>query len=169
MESPLGDKQPVEASGWPEDPPWPSGPHSSMQIHDFAQLSENTYHVYHNVEDLRGEPHAVAIRGEDDVHVTEGVYKRPLFLQPTYRYRGPALQGPGVLGMRTWGCPPAGPQPHPLQVGLNGKQGGRCPGRVACLTDGPLPPPLAGTTACPCQSKGLPWKPSLMPLSVSSG
>lgn len=63
-----------------------------MQIHDFAQLSENTYHVYHNVEDLRGEPHAVAIRGEDDVHVTEGVYKRPLFLQPAYRYRGPALQ-----------------------------------------------------------------------------
>ncbi|XP_059518459.1 paladin [Myotis daubentonii] len=56
------------------------------EIHDFAQLSENTYHVYHNVEDLRGEPHAVAIRGEDDVHVTEGVYKRPLFLQPTYRY-----------------------------------------------------------------------------------
>jgi hypothetical protein len=44
------------------------------------------YHVYHNTEDLRGEPHAVAIRGEDDVHVTEEVYKRPLFLQPTYRY-----------------------------------------------------------------------------------
>lgn len=56
------------------------------EIHDFAQLSENTYHVYHNIEDLRGEPHAVAICGEDDVHVTEEVYKRPLFLQPTYRY-----------------------------------------------------------------------------------
>ncbi|XP_017728627.1 PREDICTED: paladin isoform X2 [Rhinopithecus bieti] len=56
------------------------------EIHDFAQLSENTYHVYHNIEDLRGEPHAVAILGEDDVHVTEEVYKRPLFLQPTYRY-----------------------------------------------------------------------------------
>lgn len=56
------------------------------EILDFAQLSENTYHVYHNTEDLQGEPHAVAIRGEDDVHVTEGVYKRPLFLQPTYRY-----------------------------------------------------------------------------------
>lgn len=53
--------------------------------------------MYHNVEDLRGEPHAVAIRGEDDVHVTEGVYKRPLFLQPTYRYRGPVLH-------RTPGC-----------------------------------------------------------------
>lgn len=111
----------------------PSGPHSSMQIHDFAQLSENTYHVYHNVEDLRGEPHAVAIRGEDDVHVTEGVYKRPLFLQPTYRYQGPALQGPGVLGTLTWGCSPAGPQPHQLQVGLNGMQGWGMPGCVVCL------------------------------------
>ncbi|XP_039727964.1 paladin isoform X3 [Pteropus medius] len=56
------------------------------EIHDFAQLSESTYQVYHNTEDLRGEPHTVAVRGEDDVHVTEEVYKRPLFLQPTYRY-----------------------------------------------------------------------------------
>lgn len=56
------------------------------EVHDFAQLSENTYHVYHDTEDLRGEPHAVAIQGEDDVHVTEEVYKRPLFLQPTCRY-----------------------------------------------------------------------------------
>ncbi|XP_019809647.2 paladin [Bos indicus] len=56
------------------------------EIHDFAQLSENKYYVYHNTEDLRGEPHAVAIRGEDDVHVTEEVFKRPLFLQPSYRY-----------------------------------------------------------------------------------
>ncbi|XP_055475123.1 paladin [Psammomys obesus] len=56
------------------------------EIHDFAQLRENVYHVYHNTDDLRGEPHTVAIRGEDDVHVTEEVFKRPLFLQPTYRY-----------------------------------------------------------------------------------
>ncbi|XP_066881555.1 paladin isoform X4 [Kogia breviceps] len=56
------------------------------EIHDFAQLSENKYCVYHNTEDLRGEPHAVAVRGEDDVHVTKEVYKRPLFLRPTYRY-----------------------------------------------------------------------------------
>ncbi|XP_040831826.1 paladin isoform X1 [Ochotona curzoniae] len=56
------------------------------EIHDFARLSENTYHVYHDTEDLRGEPHTVAIRGEDDVHVPEEVYKRPLFLQPSYRY-----------------------------------------------------------------------------------
>ncbi|KAM4852281.1 paladin isoform 2-T4 [Thomomys bottae] len=56
------------------------------EIHDFAQLSENTYHVYHNTDNLQGEPHAVVIREEDDVHVTEEVYKRPLFLQPAYRY-----------------------------------------------------------------------------------
>ncbi|XP_030718353.1 paladin isoform X1 [Globicephala melas] len=56
------------------------------EIHDFAQLSENKYYVYHNTEDLRGEPHAVAVKGEDDVHVTQEVYKRPLFLRPTYRY-----------------------------------------------------------------------------------
>lgn len=62
---------------------------TSIQIHDFAQLSENTYYVYHDTNDLRGEPHTVAVRGEDDVHVTEEVYKRPLFLWPTYRYKGP--------------------------------------------------------------------------------
>ncbi|XP_026985798.1 paladin isoform X2 [Sagmatias obliquidens] len=56
------------------------------EIHDFAQLSENKYYVYHNTEDLRGEPHAVAVKGEDDVLVTQEVYKRPLFLRPTYRY-----------------------------------------------------------------------------------
>ncbi|XP_023365374.1 paladin [Otolemur garnettii] len=56
------------------------------EIHDFAQLSENTYHVYHNTEHLRGEPRAVPVRGEDDVHVTEEVFRRPLFLWPTYRY-----------------------------------------------------------------------------------
>ncbi|XP_007454619.1 PREDICTED: paladin isoform X2 [Lipotes vexillifer] len=56
------------------------------EIHDFAQLSENKYYVYHSTEDLRGEPHTVAVKGEDDVHVTQEVYKRPLFLRPTYRY-----------------------------------------------------------------------------------
>ncbi|EGV93769.1 Paladin [Cricetulus griseus] len=97
------------------------------EIHDFAQLRENTYHVYHNTEDLRGEPHTVAIRGEDDVHVTEEVYKRPLFLQPTYRYhrlplpeQGAPLEAqfdafvsvlretPGLLRLRdNHGLPPA--------------------------------------------------------------
>lgn len=56
------------------------------EIHDFAQLSENTYHVYPSPEDPMGKPHAVAVRGEDDVHVSGEVFRRPLFLQPTYRY-----------------------------------------------------------------------------------
>lgn len=100
-----------------------------MQIHDFAQLSENMYHVYHNVEDLRGEPHAVAIRGEDDVHVTEGVYKRPLFLQPTYRYRGPALHRALGLGTLIWVCSPAVASASPAaggaewNAGVGGAQG----------------------------------------------
>lgn len=64
--------------------------------------------MYHNTEDLRGEPHAVAIRGEDDVHVTEEVFKRPLFLQPSFRYRGPGLRrGPSVLAVGArWACSP---------------------------------------------------------------
>ncbi|XP_076961544.1 paladin isoform X2 [Callospermophilus lateralis] len=57
------------------------------EIHDFARLSGNTYHVYHSTGDLQGEPHAVTVRAEDDVHVTKEVYQRPLFLQPTYRYQ----------------------------------------------------------------------------------
>lgn len=63
--------------------------------------------MYHNTEDLRGEPHAVAVKGEDDVLVTQEVYKRPLFLRPTYRYRGPA-QAPSVPGVGAlWACSPA--------------------------------------------------------------
>ncbi|XP_077897093.1 paladin isoform X2 [Ictidomys tridecemlineatus] len=57
------------------------------EIHDFARLSGNTYHVYHSTGDLQGEPHAVTVRAEDDVQVTKEVYQRPLFLQPTYRYQ----------------------------------------------------------------------------------
>lgn len=119
---------------------WLCVPCTSCQIHDFAQLSENTYHVYHNTEDLRGEPHTVAIRAEDDMHVTEEVYKRPLFLQPGYRCRIASL--------------PCTPAPPPL--------------RSRGLPDGLLPH-LAGTTACPCRSTGPLWKPSWMPSSVSSG
>ncbi|XP_074088558.1 paladin [Macrotis lagotis] len=56
------------------------------EIHDFAQLSDNTYHVYHDVEHFQGEPHLVQVQNEDDIHVTEEVYKRPIFLLPSYRY-----------------------------------------------------------------------------------
>ncbi|MBZ3871993.1 Paladin [Sciurus carolinensis] len=48
------------------------------EIHDFAQLSGNAYHVYHSTEELRWEPQAVTLQGKDFAHVTE---------EPTYRYQ----------------------------------------------------------------------------------
>ncbi|KAJ7324225.1 hypothetical protein JRQ81_017245 [Phrynocephalus forsythii] len=56
------------------------------EIHDFAQLRENTYYVYNDIEHFKDEPHSVSIQCEEDIHVTEEVYKRPVFLLPSYRY-----------------------------------------------------------------------------------
>nr|XP_056706215.1 paladin [Euleptes europaea] len=56
------------------------------EIHDFAQLRENTYYVYNDIEHFKDEPHLVSIHCEEDIHVTEEVYKRPVFLLPSYRY-----------------------------------------------------------------------------------
>ncbi|XP_062436782.1 paladin isoform X3 [Rhea pennata] len=56
------------------------------ELHDFAQLSESTYYVYDDIERFKDEPHAVRIQCEEDIHVTEEVYRRPIFLQPSYRY-----------------------------------------------------------------------------------
>lgn len=56
-----------------------------LKMHDFAQLSENTYYVYNDIENFKDEPHSVRINCEEDIHVTEEVYKRPVFLLPSYR------------------------------------------------------------------------------------
>ncbi|XP_068807080.1 paladin isoform X4 [Struthio camelus] len=56
------------------------------ELHDFAQLSESTYYVYNDIEHFKDEPHAVRIHCEEDIHVTEEVYRRPVFLLPSYRY-----------------------------------------------------------------------------------
>ncbi|XP_026569321.1 paladin isoform X1 [Pseudonaja textilis] len=56
------------------------------EIHDFAQLSENIYYVYNDIERFKDEPHSVKIFCEEDIQVTEEVYKRPVFLLPSYRY-----------------------------------------------------------------------------------
>ncbi|XP_065602070.1 paladin [Cyrtonyx montezumae] len=56
------------------------------EIHDFAQLSEGVYYVYNDIERFRDGPHTVRVQGEEDIHVTEEVYRRPIFLLPTYRY-----------------------------------------------------------------------------------
>ncbi|CAM4593654.1 paladin isoform X1 [Caretta caretta] len=56
------------------------------EIHDFAQLSENIYYIYNDIEHFKDEPHSVTIQREEDIHVMEEVYKRPVFLLPFYRY-----------------------------------------------------------------------------------
>lgn len=119
------------------------------------------YHVYHNTEDLRGEPHTVAIRGEDDVHVTEEVFKRPLFLQPTYRY----LELMSSLGWLS-SCYLSFPHLH-IRLVL-GNEGLELLLRVLARLIGCLLV-LSDITVSPCQSKGLPRKPSLMPLSAFFG
>ncbi|XP_053306637.1 paladin isoform X2 [Spea bombifrons] len=56
------------------------------ELYDFAQLSENSYFVYNDIELFKDEPHSMKIQCEDDIHVTEEVYNRPVFLLPSYRY-----------------------------------------------------------------------------------
>ncbi|NXO77268.1 PALD protein, partial [Sitta europaea] len=66
------------------------------EIRDFAQLSESLYYVYHDVERLRDEPHAVRVHSDEDVQVTDEVYRRPVFLQPSYRYHRLPLPSEGA-------------------------------------------------------------------------
>ncbi|XP_058697273.1 paladin [Poecile atricapillus] len=66
------------------------------EIRDFAQLSEGVYYVYNDIERLRDEPHAVRVQGDEDIQVTEEVYRRPVFLQPSYRYHRLPLPAEGA-------------------------------------------------------------------------
>ncbi|XP_071605079.1 paladin [Heliangelus exortis] len=66
------------------------------EIHDFAQLSEHVYYVYNDIERLRDEPHAVRVQSEEDIQVTEEVYRRPIFLLPSYRYHRLPLPAEGA-------------------------------------------------------------------------
>ncbi|KAK3559905.1 hypothetical protein QTP86_026418, partial [Hemibagrus guttatus] len=56
------------------------------ELHDFARLNENTFYVYNNIEHFKEEPQRIIITCEEEIHVTEEVYKRPVFTQPSYRY-----------------------------------------------------------------------------------
>ncbi|XP_016104900.1 paladin-like [Sinocyclocheilus grahami] len=56
------------------------------ELCDFAKLSENMFYVYNDIEHFKDEPQQVQILSEEDIHVTEEVYKRPLFSQPLHRY-----------------------------------------------------------------------------------
>ncbi|XP_069720064.1 paladin [Phaenicophaeus curvirostris] len=66
------------------------------EIHDFAQLSENIYYIYNDIERLRDEPHTVRVQCEEDIQVTEEVYRRPIFLLPSYRYHRLPLPAEGA-------------------------------------------------------------------------
>nr|XP_015201945.1 PREDICTED: paladin isoform X2 [Lepisosteus oculatus] len=56
------------------------------ELYDFAKLSENVYYVYNDIEHFKDEPQHITITCEEDIHVTEEVYKRPAFIMPSYRY-----------------------------------------------------------------------------------
>ncbi|KAK1794480.1 hypothetical protein P4O66_011351 [Electrophorus voltai] len=56
------------------------------EIHDFARLNQNVFYVYNDIEHFKDEPHTISISSEEDIHVTEEVYKRPLFTMPAYSY-----------------------------------------------------------------------------------
>ncbi|XP_067224663.1 paladin isoform X1 [Chanodichthys erythropterus] len=56
------------------------------ELHDFAKLNDNVFYVYNDIEHFKGEPQKICICCEEDIHVTEEVYKRPRFTMPSYRY-----------------------------------------------------------------------------------
>ncbi|XP_042252535.1 paladin isoform X3 [Thunnus maccoyii] len=56
------------------------------ELHDFAKLNENVFYVYNDIEYFKDEPQKITIKCEEDIHVTEEVYKRPMFTMPAYRY-----------------------------------------------------------------------------------
>ncbi|XP_029953465.1 paladin isoform X2 [Salarias fasciatus] len=56
------------------------------ELHDFAKLNENVFYVYNDIEFFKDEPQKISIVCEEDIHVTEEVYKRPMFTMPAYRY-----------------------------------------------------------------------------------
>ncbi|XP_062851289.1 phosphatase domain containing paladin 1b isoform X2 [Trichomycterus rosablanca] len=56
------------------------------ELCDFAKLSDNSFYFYNDIENFKDEPQRVRIVSEEDIHVTEEVYKRPLFGLPSHRY-----------------------------------------------------------------------------------
>ncbi|XP_047668125.1 phosphatase domain containing paladin 1b isoform X2 [Tachysurus fulvidraco] len=56
------------------------------ELCDFAKLGENIFYVYNDTESFKDEPQHVKIMSEEDIHVTEEVYRRPQFILSSYRY-----------------------------------------------------------------------------------
>ncbi|XP_041938923.1 LOW QUALITY PROTEIN: paladin [Alosa sapidissima] len=57
------------------------------ELHDFAKLNENVFFVYNDIEHFKDEPQKISISCDEDIHITEEVYKRPIFTMPAYRYQ----------------------------------------------------------------------------------
>lgn len=55
------------------------------QLCDFAKLNGNIFYVYDDIETFKSEPQHVQIVSEEDIHVTEEIYKRPQFNLSSYR------------------------------------------------------------------------------------
>ncbi|XP_033841277.1 paladin isoform X3 [Periophthalmus magnuspinnatus] len=66
------------------------------ELCDFAKLNENIFFVYNDIEFFRDEPQKISISSEEDVHVTEEVFKRPLFTAPKYSYHRVPLPTEGA-------------------------------------------------------------------------
>uniref|UniRef100_A0A8C6M0I2 Phosphatase domain containing paladin 1a n=1 Tax=Nothobranchius furzeri TaxID=105023 RepID=A0A8C6M0I2_NOTFU len=58
------------------------------ELYDFAKLNEDVFYVYNDIEFFKDEPQKISIACEEDIHVTEEVYKRPILLCCRY-YRLP--------------------------------------------------------------------------------
>uniref|UniRef100_A0A4W3HX08 Paladin n=1 Tax=Callorhinchus milii TaxID=7868 RepID=A0A4W3HX08_CALMI len=56
------------------------------ELYDFAQLKENVYYVYNDIEHFDDEPQSISICCDEDIRVSDEVYKRPFFTMPSYRY-----------------------------------------------------------------------------------
>ncbi|XP_017166422.1 paladin isoform X2 [Poecilia reticulata] len=56
------------------------------ELDDFSKLSKNILFVYNDIEFFKDEPQKLSIQCEEDIHVTEEVYKRPMFTMQGYRY-----------------------------------------------------------------------------------
>lgn len=59
--------------------------HFNPQLHDFAKLNDNVFYIYNDIEFFNDEPQKISIMCEEDILVTEEVYKRPMFTMPAYR------------------------------------------------------------------------------------
>ncbi|XP_041032403.1 paladin-like isoform X2 [Carcharodon carcharias] len=66
------------------------------ELYNFAQLNENINYVYNDIEHFKDEPRTICICSEEDIHVTEEVYKRPFFTKPSYRYHRLPLSVDGL-------------------------------------------------------------------------